>query len=54
MPQDLDSRERSGSTPEERTPRPVKAIGTAVILLLLLAIVLLATGVVDMTPLGGP
>jgi hypothetical protein len=39
---------------ERSTPPFVKAIGYGVIVLLLLAIVLLATGIVDMTPLGDP
>ena len=42
-------------THAERSTSPVlKMIGYGVIALLLLAILLLATGIVDMTPLGGP
>jgi len=42
-------------TQAERSTSPaVKIIGYAVIALLLLAILLLATGVVKMSPVGGP
>ncbi len=53
MPQDADRNDLNPS-PEARTPRTAKAIGYAVILLLVLAIVLLASGVVKMSPVGGP
>jgi hypothetical protein len=39
---------------ERRTSSVTKFIGYGVIALLVLAILLLATGVFEMTPLGGP
>jgi len=41
-------------TPQRRTPKPLTVIAGVLIVLLLIAIVLLATGVIKMNPLGGP
>ena len=38
----------------ERLPRPARTAAIAVIALLALAILLLATGIVKMSPVGGP
>jgi len=38
----------------ERTPRPVRTAALAAIILLVIAILLLATGVVKMSPITGP
>jgi hypothetical protein len=39
---------------ERKANHTARIVGGAVVALLLLAILLLATGVVDMTPIGGP
>ena len=41
-------------TPQRRTPKPLTIISGVLVVLLLIAIVLLATGVIKMNPLGGP
>jgi hypothetical protein len=54
MPDDRHGMGLHDTHAERRTSPVTKLIGYGAIALLLLAILLLATGVVDMTPLGGP